>query len=89
MKKLLLLVPVLLLTGCLEDVPVASKWPEIPAELKTACPALKEVNPDTTKLSEVIDVVAGNYATYHECQVKVDSWIEWYNTQKKIQDEIK
>ena len=89
MKKLLLLVPVLLLTGCLEDVPVTSKWPAIPDDLKAACPALKEVDPGTTKLSDVIGVVSENYGQYHECQVKIDSWIEWYNTQKKIQDEIK
>jgi len=89
MRKLLLLAPVLLLTGCLTDVPVKSVWPEVPEELKAACPALQEIKPDTTKLSEVIDVVSSNYSSYHECQVKVDAWVEWYNTQKKIHDEIK
>ena len=90
MRKLLILIPmILLLTGCLEDVPVSSKWPATPDELKTACPSLEQINPDTTKLSEVIGVVSDNYSTYHECQVKVDAWIEWYKAHQQIVEEIK
>ena len=89
MKRLLILIPFLLLLGCEEDVPVTAKWPEIPDALKTACPGLQEVKEGTTKLSEVLEVVADNYSQYHECQVKVDSWLEWYNTQKKINESIK
>ena len=76
----------LLLTACV--VPVDRKFPEVPAELQQACPDLKLINP-TTKLSEVVDVVVSNYGQYRECQVKVDSWIEWYKTQKEIFESIK
>jgi hypothetical protein len=39
MKKILALVPVLFLTACL-STPVKRNFPEVPAELKTACPSL-------------------------------------------------
>ena len=89
MKKLLVLLLPLLLTACLEDIPVTPKWPDIPDSLKTSCPALKQLDDGKTKLSDIIDNVIDNYSTYHECQVKVDAWIEWYQQQKKIYEEIK
>jgi hypothetical protein len=46
------------------------------------------INP-TTKLSDVVDIVVTNYGQYKECQVKVDSWIDWYNTQKQIFESVK
>jgi hypothetical protein len=88
MKRLLILVPALLLTGCL-NTPVARHFPEVPEELKTACPSLEQVDPNTTKLSEVVRVVTDNYTQYHECRVKIDSWIEWYKTQRSIFEEVK
>jgi hypothetical protein len=88
MKRLLALVPVVLLTGCL-NTPVARHFPEVPEELKTACPSLEQVDPNTTKLSEVVRVVTDNYTQYHECRVKVDAWIEWYKTQRSIFEEVK
>lgn len=89
MKKLLLVLPAILLTGCLTTAPVTVKFPDVPDEIKTACPDLKKVEPGTTKLSEVLGVVTDNYAQYKECKVKVDLWIDWYNSQKKIFEEIK
>jgi hypothetical protein len=88
MKRLLALVPVVILTGCL-NTPVARHFPEVPEELKTACPSLEQVDPNTTKLSEVVRVVTDNYTQYHECRVKVDAWIEWYKTQRSIFEEVK
>ena len=89
MKKQILLVPLLyVLTSC-SDIPMISSFPDVPKELKEACPALKGVDSSTTKLSVVIDSVIDNYSTYHGCQIKVDAWNEWYNAQKKIHDEIK
>lgn len=73
----------LLLTGCVA-VPVQQKFPEAPESLKQSCPQLESVPANTTKLSEVLSVVINNYALYHECQVKVDTWNEWYQTQKSI-----
>jgi hypothetical protein len=87
MKKLLLIVPVLLLTGCL-NTPVLRSFPEVPEELKVACPDLMTIEP-TTKLSEVVSVVTKNYGQYQECQIKVDTWIEWYKTQKDIFESVK
>lgn len=85
--KLLLIVPVLLLTGCLAT-PVQRSFPEVPEELKVACPDLMLLEP-TTKLSEVVSVVTKNYGQYQECQIKVDTWIEWYKTQKQIFESVK
>ena len=87
MRIAVLLLP-LLLSGCL-TTPVVEKFPEVPTELLVACPDLKQVDPATTKLSEVIGVVANNYGQYQECKIKVDSWIEWYNHQQKIFNSLK
>jgi hypothetical protein len=86
-KKLLLIVPILLLAGCLAT-PVQRSFPEVPEELKVACPDLNLLEP-TTKLSEVVSVVTKNYGQYQECQIKVDTWIEWYKTQKEIFESVK
>ena len=88
MKSLLILVPFIFLLGCDDEVPITTAWPNVPSEIKQACPDLKNVKEGTTKLSEVIDVVVDNYAEYHECRAKVDAWIEWYNTQQKIHNEL-
>ena len=87
MKKLLSFLPALLLTGCL-NTPVERHFPDVPEDLKNACPDLNMVEP-TTKLSEVVSIVTKNYGQYHECQVKVDTWIEWYNSQKQIFESVK
>lgn len=85
MRYLALLAP-FLLAGCLfkDPVPVKQVWPDVPKELLEACPDLKNVDPTTKKLSEIIEVVSDNYATYYDCKAKVDDWITWYNGQKKI-----
>ena len=85
MRFLILIAPILL-TGCLfkQPVPVKQVWPDVPKELLEACPDLKNVEPNSAKLSDIITVVSDNYATYYECKAKVDDWIVWYNGQKKI-----
>jgi hypothetical protein len=87
MKNLIIILSAALLTAC-GTVPVQRNFPDVPAELMTTCPSLKTVE-GTDKLSKVIEVVADNYAQYHECRVKTDAWIDWYTTQKKIFDEVK
>jgi hypothetical protein len=87
MKKLLLILPVLLLTGCLGTVPIQRNFPNVPEDLKVACPDLNTVEP-TTKFSDVVSVVTKNYGQYQECQLKVDAWIEWYKTQKQIFESV-
>jgi hypothetical protein len=89
MKHLLLLIPALLLTGCLETAPVKRNFPEIPVELQKACPELQEATKDTKEFSKLLDVVVVNYTTYYECRVKIDAWLQWHQEQKKIFDEVK
>jgi hypothetical protein len=84
MKRLLMLIPVFLLSGCLTSVPVKRNFPDVPKELLVNCPELTSIEDNTEKLSEVLKVVTANYGKYHECKISVETWIEWYNTQKKI-----
>jgi len=86
--KLLMLVPILLLSACTTSVPVTVKFPGVPQELLNSCPDLKQTEP-TNKLSDVIKVVTDNYSEYHACRIKVESWTEWYKTQKQIYENIK
>jgi len=78
-----------LITGCATSVPVTVKFPDVPKELLVSCPNLKTVDPETKKLSDVLNVVVDNYAQYYGCKSNVDDWIEWYNTQKDIFDKVK
>jgi hypothetical protein len=87
MKILALVFTVLLLSGCVAT-PVKRSFPEVPKELMVACPELKNA-PQTEQLSEVLKVVVDNYGQYHECSIKVATWIEWYKTQKQIFDSVK
>jgi len=86
MKYIILLMP-LFLTGCF-SVPVKMSFPDTPAEMKVACPDLKQVK-ENAEMSDVLEVVATNYSTYHECKNKVDAWIEWHKQQKQISDSVK
>ena len=91
MKTLLIIVTVLMMTGCAmfqKPVPVKRTFPSVPTELVESCPDLKKTEP-TEKLSEVLKVVVDNYGQYHECKIKVDTWVEWYNTQKSIFESVK
>jgi len=87
MKKLLALVLVFMFAGC-TSVPVKRKFPEVPDTLKVKCPQLKKLD-DGAKLSDISKNITENYTTYYECAIKTDSWIEWYDTQKKIFEEVK
>lgn len=86
MKSVFLILPAVLLTGCLfkQPVPINQVFPEVPKDLLEACPDLKKVDTATTKLSDVLGVVTDNYSTYYDCKAKVDDWVYWYNENKKI-----
>ena len=86
MKYIILMLP-LLLIGC-KAIPVKMNFPDAPAEMKVACPDLKQVK-ENAEMSDVLEVVTANYAQYHECKNKVDAWIEWHKQQKQISDSIK
>ena len=85
--KIAIIALTFLLTACV-SVPVERKFPSTPIEMQQSCTELQTINTQTTKLSEVVETVVTNYGQYKECQVKVDSWIEWYNTQKKIFESV-
>jgi len=89
MKRLLLLIPAVLLTGCLATAPVVPKWPDVPKELMETCPDLKTVEASNDKLSVVLDTVADNYKEYYQCKDKVNDWIIWYNGQQKLWKTLK
>lgn len=86
--KLLIVALALSLSACV-SVPVERKFPKAPEELMTACADLQTIPTETTKLSVVVETVATNYGQYQLCQTKNDTWIEWYNEQKKIFDSVK
>ena len=86
--KHVLVLTVLLLTGCSTTVPVVAKFPEVPERLLKTCPQLQKLQ-DEAKLSDVAKTVNSNYSTYYECAVKHDAFIEWYQIQKKIYEDVK
>jgi hypothetical protein len=85
MKKFLILL--LILGGC-TAVPVKRTFPAVPDELKAACPDLQKLNPEA-KMSDVLGIVTQNYTTYHECRIRNEAWVQWYDSQRKIFDEVK
>ena len=89
MKRLVLLLPTVLLTGCLATAPVVPKWPDVPKELLVACPDLKTIDPANNKISTLIETVADNYKEYYQCKDKVDDWITWYSGQQKLWETLK
>ena len=88
MKKLVFL-SVFLLTGCATPVPVTVKFPAAPKDLLITCANLDKVQATEENLSEMMKVVVANYGKYHECKLKVDSWIEWHTKQKEVLDAVK
>ena len=79
----------LLLVGCSTVVPVTQKFPEAPGNIAmTPCPQLQKLQEDA-KLSDITKTVSVNYGTYYECAVKTDAWIEWYQKQQQIFNNIK
>jgi len=91
--KLFLLVVFVILaflaTGCSTVVPVTAKFPEAPGNVAmTPCPQLQKLAEDA-KLSDISRTVTVNYGTYYECAVKTDAWIEWYQKQQQIFNNIK
>ena len=86
--KLLIAILALSLSACV-SVPVERKFPKAPDELMVTCPDLQLVPEGTTQLSVVVEAVTSNYGQYQLCQNKSDTWINWYNEQKKIFDSVK
>ena len=87
--KRLILISAILLSACATPVPVVMKFPSATDSMLTKCPDLKAVDPKTDKLSDIIQTVTNNYEQYYDCKANLDDWIEWYNGQKKIFENIK
>jgi|APFre7841882654_1041346.scaffolds.fasta_scaffold29137_3 hypothetical protein len=87
MKKLFLIF-FLLLSSC-SISPEIPKFPDVPSEITEKCPDLLLVKEGETKLSETLKVITENYGLYHSCQIKTETWIEWYKQQKSIYESIK
>ena len=87
--KYALLLTAVLLTGCSTVVPVTAKFPDPPGKnAMERCPNLQKLKDDPA-LSDVARTVTINYGTYYECAVKTDAWIEWYQKQQQIFNNIK
>jgi hypothetical protein len=87
--KSLIVSLLIVLVGCSTTVPVARKFPEAPEVLKQKCESLKLIEGDKVAITEMLKVIVHNYSLYHECSTKVEGWNEWYETQKKIFNEVK
>lgn len=86
--KLSLVLLTFIITGCSTTTPVVVKFPAVPNTLLQKCPQLEKLV-DQPKLSDISKTIANNYTTYRECAVKTDAWIEWYQVQKSIFEEVK
>jgi len=76
-------------SGCSTVVPVTQRFPEAPGNVAmTACPQLKKIAEDA-RLSDISKTITMNYSTYYECAVKTDAWIEWYQKQQQIFNNVK
>ena len=86
--KLLVISSILLITGCATTVPVTAKFPDAPALILEKCPQLKKIDGENVSIVDFTKTVTLNYTTYYECAIKNDSWIEWYQIQKKIFESV-
>ena len=85
----LLLASLLLLTGCATSVPVTMSFPQVPEALAKPCDLLLPLDPGKKDLSDLLENTTDNYAKAKECHAKSKAWLEWYETQRKIFEEVK
>ena len=78
----------LLLQACQSVPSVKQPFPTAPSELLVSCPPLATLDAHHNKLSDLMLVVSKNYAEYHKCSAKVQSWVDWYNTNNKAAAEL-
>ena len=88
--KLSILSLLLVLAGCSTTaVPVVPKFPTAPEMLLKSCPTLKTIEGEKVSIIDFTKTVSENYTTYYECSVLHEGFIEWYNAQKRIFEELK
>jgi hypothetical protein len=88
MRKLLL-ISALLLTGCATAIPVKMGFPQLPEALSKPCDRLLPLDPAKKQLTDLLENTVDNYAKAKECYAKNQAWQEWYDTQRKIFEEVK
>jgi len=79
---------ILLLSACSTTMPVTAKFPAVPDILLEKCPQLQTIDGEKVSIVDYTKTVTINYTTYYGCAVKSDSWIEWYQTQKIIFEQL-
>ena len=87
--RIALLGLVLLLAACSTAVPLTQSFPQAPDMLKEKCPPLKLIEGEKVSIVDFTRTVSENYTTYYQCAGKNDAWINWYDQQKKIWEEMK
>lgn len=88
MKKSAVFLSLLILAGCTTAVPVKRTFPEAPPVLLEPVPELRTVDPRNARLSNVVEVSIDNMSRYHQLAEKYRAWQEWYNTQRRIFNEV-
>jgi hypothetical protein len=83
MKYTIIILLSIFLLGC--ETTKVYHWPEKP-EIPQ-CEQLDLAN-TTQSLSDLLLVVANNYAKHKECKAINEAWESWYIEQKAIYDEI-
>ena len=87
--RIALLGLVLLLSACSTAVPLTQSFPQAPDMLMEKCPELKTIEGERVSIVDFTRTVSENYTTYYQCAGKNDAWINWYDQQKKIWEEMK
>ena len=89
MKKLLVLLSLVMLTGCASNriVPVTMNFPQAPEPLLLEPEQLEPLPEDTKQLSELLENSTVNYGKYRKLQLKYIEWQNWYKSQKLIHKE--
>ncbi len=85
----LILILTLFLVGCTATVPVRMGFPQPPNALIQPAEELSPLAADQKQFSDLLSNANDNYGKYYELQMKYNGWIEWYEVQKKIFEEIK
>jgi len=85
----ILIVLAFLITACSTAVPLTQNFPDAPDMLKEKCPELKTIQGEKVTIIEFTKTVSENYTTYYQCAGRTDAWIDWYNQQKKIWEQMK
>jgi hypothetical protein len=86
--RILLLGLISLLAACSTAVPLTQNFPDAPEMLKEKCPELKTIQGEKVSIVDFTRTVSENYTTYHQCAGRTDAWIDWYNQQKKIWEQV-